>query len=131
MVLYNKKLIGSLFNNSKTTIQSASNESNVTYITGIALADSVDGEVLVEIGDPIEVILDEDDLEVTIEVDPDDTDDTVANADEEALAEEPGEDDEILEEEDEEIFYGSGGDGDDDETDEDIPDDVDFEGNVI
>ena len=120
-----------MFNKNKPA-ESVATESNVTYITGIALEDSVDGEVLVQIGDPIEALMYEEDLEVTIEVDPDETDDSFENIDEDELAEEPGEDDEIEEEEEEEIFYDSDGDGDDDDSSDEIPpDDEDFEGNPV
>lgn len=99
MVRFNTTLLNTMFGSgtSASSEKSSSGSSQTaTIITGIALSDSVDGEVLIQIGDPIEDIRDEaDDIFVLVE-----DEDTVDSIDDDILAEEPGEDDEEYDEED-------------------------------
>lgn len=112
MVRFNDTLLKTMFGNNSSETSSSGSSTSYTIITGIALTDSVDGKVLVQIGDPVEALTDEDnDIFALVE-----DDDTVDNVDDDVLAEEPGEDDEYDEEDFEEtpIVYI----GDDDEASE-------------
>lgn len=135
MVQYNKALISPLFGNKKTsttTEQTSLETSAVTIITGVALADSENGEVLVQIGDPIIDFQQEEDDEV-IEVYLDDEDDDSVDAvDEDELAELPGEDDDDEETEvlSGDVYFGDEASVDEDE-DEVIADNIDEEGNLV
>lgn len=114
MVQFNTALLKTMFgNNTSSKVTSSGSSGSYTIITGIALSDSEDGYVEVQIGDPVETLIDEDnDIFAVV-----DDEDTVNNVDDDILAEEPGEDDGEYDEEDFEetpIVYI----GEDEESDE-------------
>ena len=123
MVRFNDTLLKTMFGNNSSETTSSGSSNSYTIITGIALTDSVDGEVLVQIGDPVESLTDEDnDIFVLV-----DNDDTVDNVDDDILAEEPGEDDDEYDEEDFEetpiVYIGDdeeASEGDEIPTDEEV-----------
>ena len=126
MVLYNVDLIDVFKTNKSST------STNAVTLIGIALGNSENGEVIVQLGDPIEELLDEENdgyVETFLD---DELDDSIDNAYEDELEEEFGEDDEIDEEglEETEVVYI--GDDEESEDSEEYPDDnLDEEGNVI
>lgn len=114
MVRFNTALLKTMFgNNTSSETTSSGSSGSYTVITGIALSDSEDGYVEVQIGDPVETLIDEDNDNFILV----DDEDTVDNIDDDILAEEPGEDDDEYDEEDFEetpIVYI----GEDEESDE-------------
>lgn len=120
MISYNKNLINSLFGGNKNTepVSHSSVKNNTAkIITGVALEDSSNGQVYVQIGDPVVRVLYEEDYDDT-EVDLENYELSINMADDD--------DDDDIERLEEDVV------GDDDgEFDGEIPDNIDMEGNVL
>lgn len=126
MALYRQELID-VFKTSKNSTTADS-----VTLTGIALGNSENGEVIIQLGDPIEELLDEENdgfVETFLD---DELDDSIDNAYEDELEEEYGEDDEYDEEDLEETEIVYIGDDEEAEGSEEYPEDnTDEEGNII